>query len=83
MSEAKRAVCIEFHVSETVARAIQEKDDKTMLYISDAAMNAVNQILQQDGLSMDDYCRELELHSVVESEVSDLYIVRFKLKPKQ
>ena len=83
MSTAKRAVGIEFRVSEHVARAIQESDGEVMLAIQDSALSAFWRLLQQDGIDPDDYSQTLELHSITRCEDSELYDVKFIIKPKQ
>ena len=82
MTEEKKSLGVMFLVPEMVAKALQEADDKLTLTVQDAAMGAFSQLMQQEGLDMDDYSRTLELGSITKSEDGEYYKVTFKLRPK-
>ena len=54
-----------------------------MLTIQDAAMAAVQQLAQKEGLDLNDYDRALELADISKAEDGEFYNVTFKLRPKQ
>lgn len=83
MSRETRPIGLCFSVSETVARALREKQDQLMLTIQDAAMVAVQQLAQKEGLDLNDYDRALELADISKAEDGEFYNVTFKLRPKQ